>query len=107
MKINVRNEVVEIENGTYNVVIDEIFQYNENNICMKFSILNDPKNMIFVQFLPIEKLESYPWINVFKALETNDTDDLIGHTFKIEVVNNKSKTTGKEFCNIKKVTVVE
>ena len=106
MKINLTNEVMTIEDSTYQMIISDIFEYKEDNICMKLTLINDPDKRVFVKFYTAEELSIRPWSNVFKALDTDDTDDLIDKTVEIEVVNNKSRTTGKEFCNIKKVKLV-
>lgn len=106
MKINILNEVTTIENGTCQAVITEVFEYKTDNICMKLALLDDSDNRVLIKFYSAEELGAHPWGCVFKALDTLYTDDLIGKTVEIEVVNNKSKTTGKEFCNIKKVKLV-
>lgn len=106
MKVEIINEVTAIEDGTYQAIVSDIFEYREDNVCMKLTLLDDPDNRVLIKFYSAEELGARPWSCVFKALDTEYTDDLIGKTVEIEVVNNKSKATGKEFCNIKKVKLV-
>lgn len=103
MLISLSNEVLSVENGKYTAVIDTIQSYGDDEgILMKLALED---GMTLIKFYKAENLASYPWNNVFRALDTNDTDDLIGKTVEIEVVNNVSKTTGNTFCNIKRVTL--
>jgi hypothetical protein len=106
MKVEIINEVTAIEDGTYQAIVSDIFEYREDNVCMKLALLNDPDKRVFIKFYSAEELGARPWGNVFRSLDTSYTDDLISKTVEIEVVNNKSKATGKEFCNIKKVKLV-
>ncbi len=106
MKVEIINEVTAIEDGTYQAIVSDIFEYREDNVCMKLTLLDDPDNRVLIKFYSAEELGSRPWSLVFKFIGSENTDDLIGENFEIEVVNNKSKATGKEFCNIKKVKLV-
>ena len=106
MKINIVNEVATIEDGTYQAVITEVFEYKPDNVCMKIALSDDSEGRVLVKFYTAEELGIRPWNMVFRSLDTDDTNDLLGKTVEIEVVNNKSKATGKEFCNIKKVKLV-
>ncbi len=106
MKVEIINEVTAIEDGTYQAIVSDIFEYREDNVCMKLTLLDDPDNRVLIKFYSAEELGSRPWSFVFKFIGSENTDDLIGENFEIEVVNNKSKATGKEFCNIKKVKLV-
>lgn len=106
MKVEIINEVTAIEDGIHLAIVSDIFEYKEDNVCMKLALLDDPDKRVFIKFYSAEELGARPWGNVFKALDTSYTDDLISKTVEIEVVNNKSKATGKEFCNIKKVKLV-
>ncbi len=103
MKINVCEEVTNLENGTYTAEIDTINEYENKKLLMKL-ILED--KTIFVKFFESEKLAQYSWNNIFKALNTDDTDDLIGKIIEFEIVNKKSEKNGYEFSNIKKVKLV-
>ncbi len=106
MDVKVITEVEEIEDGTYDAVLTNAFEYTEGELCMKFTLENDKENRIFVKFYKREDFETRSWSSVFKALDTSNTDDLIGNKFRLEVKNNKSKTTGKNFCNIRKIEVI-
>lgn len=101
MKIDLNNEVLSVENGTYTGIIDTIQSYGDDDRILMKIMLTD--GITLVKFYKSEDLGSYPWSNIFRALNTDDTDDLISKTVEIEVVNSVSKTTGSEFCNIKKV----
>lgn len=106
MKVEIINEVTAIEDGTYQAIVSDIFEYREDNVCMKLALLDDSEGRVLVKFYTAEELGIRPWNKLFIALDTLFTDDLISRTVEIEVVNNKSKATGKEFCNIKKVKLV-
>ena len=60
-----------------------------------------------LKFASQDELGRHPWGNVFQALNTNNTDDLVGHTFQLEISTVKSKKTGNRFSNVKKVKVVQ
>lgn len=102
MRIEICNEVLSVPNGTYSAEIIEVFEYTEERICMKLKIGKE----VLVKFFKGTELSSYPWSGVFRALDSTDTDDLMGRNVEITVANNTSKKTGKEFCNIKKVKLL-
>ena len=104
MQITVSNEVLSVDDGSYTATIETLHSYNDGeNILMKLKLDND---LTLVKFYRLEEFSGYPWSNVFRALGTNETDDIIGKTVEIHVENRTSEKTGKSFCNIKKVTLV-
>ena len=103
MKIEISNEVLSVEDGKYIAVIDDIHEYGEEGkILIKLKI--EKENETLLSFSNMDALGRYPWSNVFKALNTNDTDDLIGQSVEFEVKNEEKG--GNYYCNIKKITVV-
>ena len=62
---------------------------------------------MLVKFFSSKELGSYPWSNVFRALNADNTDALLDRSVEITVSNNVSKKTGKCFCNIKKVQLLQ
>lgn len=102
MIINVVNEVTYLSDGTYTAEIETVHGYEENNrVLMKFRLED---NTIFVKFYKTEDISSYPWANIFRALNSCNTDDLIGKKIEFEVKNNSRNE--KEYSNIKKVKLV-
>ena len=103
MKIEFSNEVLSIEDGTYQAVVNGIHEYgNEGKALVKLDI--EEKDVTLISFTSTEALGRYPWSDVFRALNTDDTDELIGKKIKIEVKNEEKGDTC--YCNIKKITVV-
>ncbi|MCM1508476.1 MAG: hypothetical protein NC177_15305 [Ruminococcus flavefaciens] len=104
MKIEIVNEVINLEDGSYTAVIKDIIGYEENNkVLIKFTLED---GTIFIKFYLTEELSRYPWSNLFKALNTDNTDDLIGKSVEFEISNNASKKTDYVFSNIKKLKLV-
>lgn len=104
MKIKLSNEVMTVADGNYKAKILTIKGYNDNaNILMKFQMEDE---QVFVKFYKYEDLATYPWADVFRALNTDETDDLEGKMVEIEVVNTVSKTSGNKFCNIRRVKLI-
>ena len=104
MKIQLSNEVLAVEDGTYSAVIDTVQPYgNEGGILVRLS-LSDGRTLI--KFYKLDDLGSYPWNTLFRALNSNDTDDLVGKNVEIEVVNVVSRVSGNEFCNIRKIRLI-
>ena len=105
MRVNVQNECPSVEDGDHAVSIDSIFPYgDEDGVVMKLA-LEDGR--ILIHFTTAEDLGRYPWSTLFRALNTDDTDDLIGKKALITVRNAVSKTTGSSFCNVTKVKLLE
>lgn len=92
----ISNEVLAVENGTDSATV---FDYGEDKVCMKFQMED---GTILVKFFSSKELGSYPWSNVFRALNADNTDALLDRSVEITVSNNVSKKTGKCFCNIKR-----
>lgn len=106
MKIKIMNEVTAVENGSYKAEIVDVFEYTQDKICMKLALADDLESRILVKFFSAEELGVRPWNSVFLALDADDTDALLNKTVEFEVINSVSRTSGKEFCNITKVTVI-
>ena len=100
----ISNEVLAVENGTYSAKIVAVFDYREDKVCMKFQMED---GTILVKFFGSKELGSYPWSNVFRALDADNTDALLNRSVEITVSNNISKKTEKRFCNIKKVQLLQ
>lgn len=85
-------------------MIENIIGFKDNNkVLVKFKLEDE---RIFNKFYQTEELTRYPWSNLFKALNTNNTDDLIGKSVQFEILNNASKKTDYVFSNIKKLKLV-
>ena len=97
----ISNEVLAVENGTYSATV---FDYGEDKVCMKFQMED---GTILVKFFSSKELGSYPWSNVFRALDADNTDALLNRSVEITVSKNVSKKTEKRFCNIKKVQLLQ
>ncbi len=103
MKIEFSNEVLSVADGKYTAVIDGIHEYGEEGrILIKLKI--EEENVTLINFTSMDALGRYPWNNVFKALNTDDTDDLIGQSVEFEVKNEEKG--GNCYCNIKNVKLV-
>lgn len=100
----ISNEVLAVENGTYSAKIVTVFDCGEDKVCMKFQMED---GTILVKFFSGKELGSYPWSNVFRALDADNTDALLNRSVEITVSNNVSKKTEKRFCNIKKVQLLQ
>ncbi len=104
MKLNLSNEVIKIEEGSYTGRINEITGYNNNdNILVKIQL--DDGN-VFVKFYATDDFVKFGWSNVLRALNTDDTDDLIGKAIQFDIANNVSKKTGDEFSNIRRIKLL-
>ncbi len=104
MEIKILDEVLNLKNGEYKAVIENIIGFKNNNkVLVKFKLEDE---RIFNKFYQTEELTRYPWSNLFKALNTNNTDDLIGKSVQFEILNNASKKTDYVFSNIKKLKLV-
>lgn len=104
MKITLSNEVLSVEDGIYTATIDTVQSYGEEDgILMKLQ-LEDGRTL--VEFYRASDLGSYPWSDLFRALNTDDTDDLIGKAVEITVENKVSKSSGNSFCNVKRVKLL-
>ena len=78
----ISNEVLAVENGTDSATV---FDYGEDKVCMKFQMED---GTILVKFFSGKELGSYPWSNVFRALDADNTDALLDRSVEITVSNN-------------------
>lgn len=101
MNIEIVNEVTNLENGKYKAVIEQIIGFEKNNKALVKFALEDGR--IFIKFYQTEELARYPWADLFKALDTTNTNDLIGKSVQFEISNHVSEKTGYEFSNVKKL----
>ncbi len=104
MKVKMSDEILAVEDGTYKVTVDAILPYGDDGGVLMKLALEDGK--ILIHFTTLKRLGEYPWSDVFRALNTDDTDDLIGTEVEITVENNVSETSGNSFCNVKRVKLV-
>lgn len=105
MLINVTNEKFNIPDGTYTAEIKAFLGYSDDTkVLVKLELDNGD---VLVKTYDAEEVGGHPWNCLFKALNTNDTNDLVGKMVEIEVKNNTSKKTGLEFSNIRKVHLID
>lgn len=104
MKIALSDEVLAVEDGTYTANVDTILSYGDDGGVLMKLALEDGR--VLITFTTVKRLGEYPWGDVFRALATDDTDDLIGETVEITVENTVSETSGNSFCNIKRVKLL-
>ena len=105
MLINVTNEKFNIPDGTYTAEIKAFLGYSDDTkVLVKLELDNGD---VLVKTYDAEEAGGHPWNCLFKALNTNDTNDLVGKMVEIEVKNNTSKKTGLEFSNIRKVHLID
>lgn len=108
MKIELTNETNYLDDGTYTAIIQNVFEFakgGSTSVAIEFA-LNDADHTVFTKFYddPVKRLGSYPWNTVFKALNSDETADLIGRKVEFEVKNNtKNDLT---YTNIKKITLI-
>ena len=106
MRISISNETLNVADGVYEATIASITGYDpdENGDNKKALVkLNLSTGDVLIKNYKKTELEQYPWSTLFKALNTVETDDLVGLDVEIEIKNNKSKTTGTVFSNIRKI----
>ena len=105
MKVNVTDEKFNIPDGTYTAKIKAFLGYNDDiKVLVKLELDNGD---VLVKTYDADEVGGQPWNSVFKALNTTDTDDLVGKMVEIEVKNNTSRKTGFEFSNIRKVRLID
>ena len=109
MIIELTNETTYLDDGTYTAEIQDVFEFEKGDdicICIEFAI-DDNDHTIFTKFYddPAKWLGSYPWSSLFRAIDSRDTNDLIGHKVELEIKNNcKNDLT---YSNIKKIKLVD
>ena len=107
MLINISNETFTVPDGTYIAEIKSAICYNDNTKVMIKLELESESSEVLVKTYDADELGTYPWNGVFKALNTTDTDNLVGHKVELEIKNNTSKKTNLEFSNIKKIRLID
>ncbi len=109
MLVNLTNDVIYLEDGTYTGTIQNVFEfYKGDNQCIGIEFaLKDDKNTVFTKFYdePAQKLGEYSWNTVFRAINSNDMADLVGHDVEFTVKNNTKN--GVTYSNIKKIKLIQ
>ncbi len=101
-KIILKKETFTIEDGNYEGIITDIITCSTGKIMLKIE-LSDDSNIVFMKSYTPEQLGKYPIAALFISIDSDDTDDLKDMKVSFEVKNEKSKKTGNNFCNIKKI----
>lgn len=104
MKLTIKKETMSLAYGSYTGKVTTIQCFDDNKRILIKLLLDD--GILFVKVYQVEDFASYPWSDIFRALDTDDTDDLLDKTVEFQIVNSVSKSTGTEFSNIKKVRLV-
>lgn len=105
MLINVTTETFNVPDGTYRAVIKNFCGYNDDTKALLKLELESGE--VFVKTYDASEVGKYPWNVVFNALNTKDTNDLIGHKVEVEIQNNTSKKNNFEFSNIKRIRLID
>lgn len=106
MIVPITNEVFNVPDGTYAAEIKSILGYSDNTKALiKLELYETGE--VLVKTYDVDELGTYPWNCIFKALDTTDTDTLVGHKVELEIKNNTSKKTGLDFSNIKKIRLID
>ena len=109
MIIELSNETTYLDDGTYIATIQNVFEFQKGEdqcICIEFA-LDDEDHTLFTKFYddPAKWLGSYPWSSLFRAIDSRDTNDLIGKHVEFEIKNNNKNDLS--FSNIKKIKLVD
>ena len=109
MIIELNNERTDLTEGTYTATIQNVFEFFKGDdpcICIEFA-LEDEEHTVFTKFYddPAKWLGSYPWSSLFRAIDSRDTNDLIGKHVEFEIKNNNKNDLS--FSNIKKIKLVD
>ena len=107
MQINLTKDTFNVPDGADIAEIKSAICYNDNTKVMMKLALESESGEVLIKTYDADELGTYPWNGVFKALNTTDTDDLIGHKVELEIKNNTSKKTNLEFSNIKKIHLID
>ncbi len=108
MKVTIVNEVTSLSDGEYTGIIRNVFEFQKNGnpqIGIEFAI-DDDTHTVFTKFYdePERRLGMFPWNTVFRALDSDDTNDLIGQNVTFQIVNQNKN--GKEYSNIKSIALL-
>ena len=99
MNVTLYDETDLLESGTYEAQLIAVFEYAKGEVCLKFQ-LSSMDHTIFLKFVTLEDLGKHPWSNIFRAINTTDTDDLLNHTVT-------SKRSGTGFSNVKRIELLK
>lgn len=108
MLVNIANNVLYLDDDTYTGTIQNVFEFYKGDkqcIGIEFA-LNDDENTVFTKFYdePAQRLGEYPWNTIFRAINSNNTADLVGHDVEFIVKNNEKN--GATYSNIKKIKLI-
>ena len=106
MKIPISNETLNVADGVYEATIASITGYDpdENGDNKKALVkLNLSTGEVLVKNYAANELGQYPWSTLFKAMNTDETDDLVGLNVEIKIENKKAPDSGTVFSNIRKI----
>lgn len=105
MIVKIEKEKFNVPDGTYRAVIRNFCGYNDDaKALLKLELESGD---VFVKTYDASEVGKYPWNVVFNALNTKDTNDLIGHKVEVEIQNNISKKSNLEFSNIKRIRLID
>lgn len=105
MQVTISNETFNVPDGTYRAEIKSFLGYNDDTkVLVKLELESGD---VLIKTYDVSDLGEYPWSSIFKALNTTNTDDLVGHKVEFEIKNNTSKKTNLEFSNIKRIRLID
>ena len=103
-KIKVCKDITSLEDGTYTGTIEKAVLCKSGKVMLKIA-LEDGK--FFLSFHDEERFGSYPFNHLFFAVDSDELEDIEKLKVEFEILNNKSKKTGKVFSNIHRIKVIE
>ena len=106
MNVTLYDETDLLESGTYEAQLIAVFEYAKGEVCLKFQ-LSSMHHTIFLKFVTLADLGKHPWSHIFRAINTTDTDDLLNHTFRLEISTVTSKRSGTRFSNVKRIELLK
>ena len=106
MIVNISNDTYNLPDGTYLASVKSIQGYDdEKKALVKLEL--ESTGETFIKTYDTSELGEYPWGALLKALDTNETDNLIGHKIEFVIKNHTSQKSGAVFSNIKQIRLIE
>lgn len=108
-KLTAKKEVFELADGDYNGTVIKAFWYNtedgKTKVMLKIQLKDkDDQNIVFCNPVDDDWIENYPYSELIFQANIEDIKDFEG--LKVQfVVRNKKSITGKNFSNIKKISL--
>ena len=108
-KLTAKKEVFELADGDYNGTVIKAFWYNtedgKTKVMLKIQLEDkDDQNIVFCNPVDDDWIENYPYSELIFQANIEDIKDFEG--LKVQfVVRNKKSITGKNFSNIKKISL--